>query len=253
MARGRGRGTWARMFWHVLFACTSQDSRPGPSSPASTAPSAVAATPTTGALELHVKGPAVAAKPKRERPNGCIDDAEVAAAPAGPVADALVWVDGGTSKPRAAKLTWSGCRPSDTAFALTPRSAIAVRNEDPIPLEIGVTAWPGSSPPTSWRTLPAGASAGVGFPTGPGLYLIVDKNHDWAKVLVAIGGASAESLADGIVRFQDLPVGTADVHVAHADLDRVVEVRQRIGVGLTTAEVDLGEGSASGAEPNPAP
>jgi hypothetical protein len=242
------------MFWHVLFACTSQDSRPGPPSPASTAASAPAPAQTTGALELHVKGPAVAAKPKLERPNGCSDDAEVVAAPAGPVAGALVWIDGGKSTPRAAKLTWSGCRPSDTAFALTPRSAIAVRNEDPIPLEIGVTPWPGSTPPTSWRTLPPGASAGVGFPTAPGLYLIVDKNHDWAKVLVAIGGASAESLADGIVRLQDLPVGTVDVHVAQADLDRVVDVSQRIAVGLTTAEVDLGEVSASRAEPpNPAP
>jgi hypothetical protein len=242
------------MFWHVLFACTSQDSRPGPPAPASTPPAAVAPTPTTGALELHVKGPAVSAKPKLERPNGCIDDAAVVAAPAGPVADALVWVDGGTASPRATKLTWSGCRPSDTAFALTPRSAIAVRNADPIPLEIGVTAWPGSSPPASWRTLPAGASAGVSFPSEPGLYVLVDKNHDWARVLVAVGGASAESAADGIVRLQDLPVGTVDVHVAHPDLDRVVDVHQRIGVGLTTAEVDLGETSAaSSAEPNPAP
>ena len=242
------------MFWHVLFACTSQDSRPSPSLPGTTAPAAVAATPTTGALELHVKGPAVSAKPKLERPNGCIDDAAVDAAPAGPLAGALVWVDGGKAPPRAGKLTWSGCRPSDTAFALTPRSAIAVRNADPIPLEIGVTAWPGSSPPTSWRALPAGASAGVAFPSEPGLYLLVDKNHDWAKVLVAVGGASAESAADGIVRMQDLPVGTVDIHVAHVDLDRVVEVRQPIGVGLNTGEVDLGESSAaSSAEANPAP
>jgi hypothetical protein len=249
MARLRGRGTFAAMFWHVLFACTSQDSRPGPSSPTSTAPSTVAPTPTTGALELHVKGPPIAAKPVVERPNGCIDDAAVAAAPAGPVAEALVWVDGGTARPRAAKLTWSGCRPSDTAFALTPRSAIAVRNEDPIPLEIGVTAWPGSSPPASWRTLPPGSSAGVSFPSEPGLYLLVDKNHAWAKVLVAIGSASAKSAADGLVRLQDLPIGTVDVHVAHADLDRVVDVKQRIAVGLTKADVDLGEVSASGTAP----
>lgn len=252
MARWRGRGTWAGMFWHVLFACTSQDSRPD--APAGTAPASVAPTQTTGALELHVTGPAIAAKPKLERPNGCIDDAAVAAADAGPVVDALVWVDGGTASPRAAKLTWSGCRPSDTAFALTPGSAIAVRNADPIPLEVGVTAWPGSSPPITWRTLPAGASAGVPFPSEPGLYLLVDKNHDWAKVLVAIGGASAKTLADGIVRFQDLPVGTVDVHVAHATLDRVVEVKQPIAIGLTTAEVDLGETSAaSTAVANPAP
>jgi hypothetical protein len=189
-----------------------------------------------------------------ERPKGCIDDAEVAAAPAGPIADAVVWVDGGKSRPRAAKLTWSGCRPSDEAFALTPRSAIAVRNADPIPLEVGVVAWPGSSPPASWRTLPPGASAGVAFPSEPGLYLLVDKNHDWAKVLVAIGGAAAESGPDGIVRLQDLPVGSVDVHVAHPDLDRVVEVRQRIAVGLTTATVDFGTPSAaSSAESNPAP
>jgi len=242
------------MFWHVLIACTSQDSRPGPPAPTGTASSTVASTQTTGALELHVKGPAIAAKPMRERPKGCIDDPPVAAAPAGPLVDALVWVDGGNASPRAAKLTWSGCRPSDTAFALTPRSAIAVRNADPIPLEVGVVAWPGSSPPTSWRTLPPGASAGVGLPNEPGLYVLVDKNHDWAKVLVAIGGASAESLADGIVRLQDLPIGPVDVHVAHADLDRVVDVKQRIAVGLTTAEVDLGEASAaSSAEPNAAP
>jgi len=97
----------------------------------------------------------------------------------------------------------------------------------------------------TWRTLPAGASAGVSFPSEPGLYMLVDKNHDWAKVLVAVGGASAESAADGIVRMLDLPVGTVDIHVAHVDLDRVVDVRQRIGVGLTTAEVDLGEASAA--------
>src|SRR5262245_28260463 len=139
MAHGRGRGTWAGMFWHVLLACTSQDSRPGAPAPVSSAPSSVAPTQATGALELHVKGPAIAAKPKLERPKGCIDDAAVDARDAGPVADALVWVDGGKASPRAAKLTWSGCRPSDTAFALTPGSAIAIRNADPIPLEIGVT------------------------------------------------------------------------------------------------------------------
>jgi hypothetical protein len=242
------------MFWHVLFACTSQDSRPAPPSPASTAASPVAPAQTTGALELHVKGPAIAAQPKLERPQGCIDDAPVAAAPAGPRADAIVWVDGGKASPRAGKLTWSGCRPSDTAFALTPRSAIAVRNADPIPLEIGVTPWPGTTPPTSWRTLPAGASAGVAFPSEPGLYLLVDKNHDWAKVLVAIGGASAKSLTDGIVRLPDLPVGIVDVHVARAGLDRIVDVQQPIAVGLTTAEVDLGEASAaSSAQRNTAP
>ena len=238
------------MFWHVLFACTSQESRPGPSSPATAAPSTAAPAQTTGALELHVKRPASAAKPKLERPKGCIDDAPVAPAPAGPLADALVWVDGGKASPQAAKLTWSGCRPSVTAFALTPGSAIAVRNADPIPLEVGVTAWPGSSPPTSWRTLPAGASAGVAFPSEPGLYVLVDKNHDWAKVLVAIGGASAKSLADGIIRLKDLPVGTVAVHVAHADFDRIVDVDQRIAVGLTTAEVDLGEAAAAS---NPTP
>jgi hypothetical protein len=243
------------MFWPVLFACTSQDSRPSARSPAGGAPSTtVAPTKTTGALELHVRGPAVAAKPQLERPKGCIDDAPVAAAPAGALKDAVVWIDGGKAAPRAAKLTWSGCRPSDTAFALTPRSAIAVRNADPIPLEVGIVAWPGGTPPTSWRTLPPGATAGVAFPSEPGLYLLVDKNHDWAKVLVAIGGASAESLADGIVRLQDLPVGSVDVHVAHPDLDRVVELRQRIAVGLTTAEVDLGAASAtSSTESNPAP
>jgi hypothetical protein len=124
-----------------------------------------------------------------------------------------------------------------------------VRNADPIPLEIGVTPWPGSSPPASWRTLPAGASAGVALPGDPGLYLLVDKNHDWAKVLVAIGTASAESGADGIVHLQDLPIGTVDLHVAHVGLDRVVDVKQRIGVGLTTAEVDLGEAAASSPAP----
>jgi hypothetical protein len=248
MACWRGRGTWAGMFWHVLIACTSQDSRPGPPSPATTSPS-VTPTQTTGALELHVKGPPIAGKPRLERPKGCIDDAAVAAAPAGPLADALVWVDGGTADPRAAKLTWSGCRPSDTAFALTPRSAIAVRNADPIPLEIGVTPWPGTSPPTSWRKLPPGASAGVAFPSDPGLYLLVDRNHDWAKVLVAIGGASAKSAADGIVHLQDLPVGTIDVHVAHPGFDRVVDLKQRVGVGLTTSDVDLGEAASSAPAP----
>src|SRR5436190_9534270 len=126
MARARGRGTYPGMFWYVLFACTSQDSRPAPPSSASTAPSPVAPAQTTGALELHVRGPAVAAKPMLERPRGCIDDAAVAAAPAGPRADAVVWVDAGNAPPRAGKLTWSGCRPSETAFALTPRSAIGV-------------------------------------------------------------------------------------------------------------------------------
>jgi hypothetical protein len=75
--------------------------------------------------------------------------------------------------------------------------------------------------------------------------LLVDKNHDWAKVLVAVGGASAKSLADGIVRLPDLPVGTVDVHVAHPNLDQILDVKQRIGIGLTTADVDLGEASAA--------
>jgi hypothetical protein len=152
-----------------------------------------------------------------------------------------VWIDRGKSRPTSAKITWSGCRPSDTAVALTPQSAIAVRNADPQKLEIGITAWPGGAPPSSWRTLPPGASAGVAFPSEPGLYLLVDKNHDWARVLVAVGAASAESGPDGIVRFRDLPVGPTHLHVAHPDLDRVVDLRPQIGVGLTKLEVDVGD------------
>ena len=233
------------MFLLVLFACTSQDSRPGSASPAKPAPSTASPGQATGALELRVKGPAVTAKPKLERPKGCIDDAPVTAAPGGPIANAVVWVARGSAKPTSADISWSGCRPSDTAVALTPRSAIAVRNADPIALEIGITPWPGSVAPASWRKLPPGASAGVPFPSEPGLYLLVDKNHDWAKVLVAVGGASAESADDGTVRLGDLPVGPLDLHVAHPDLDRVVDLRPQIAVGVTTLDVDLGDAAAA--------
>jgi hypothetical protein len=169
-----------------------------------------------------------------------MDDAPVDAAPAGPVANAVVWIDRGTPPPTTAKLSWSGCRPSAPALALTPRSAIAVRNADPIPLEIGIAPWPATVAPASWKKLPPGASAGVSFPSEPGLYVLVDKNHDWARVLVAVGGASAVSAPDGIVRLKDLPVGPVDVHVAHPDLDRVIGLRPEIVVGLTTLDVDLG-------------
>jgi hypothetical protein len=248
------------MFWLVLFACTSRDSLPGKSSSARLPASE--STPTAqnanslkrGALEVRLKGPAIAAKPKLERPKGCSDDAPAEAAAPGPLANAVVWADRGSAPPRTAKIAWSGCRPSDTVVALTPRSAIEVRNVDPVALEIGITPWPGSAPPTSWRTLPAGATAGVALPTDPGLYLLVDKNHEWAKVLVAIGAASAESLADGIVRFPDLSVGPLELHVAHPDLERVVDLRAEIVLGLTTLDVDLGDtAAASGGEPNPAP
>ncbi len=225
----------------LFLACTSQESRPAPKAPPRPArPAPAAPVQTTGALEVHVSGPAVAARPKLERPKGCIDDAPVEAAPAGPLANAVVWIDRGTAPPRTAKITWSGCRPSDTAVALTPRSAIAVHNADATALEIGITPWPGSTPPASWRTLPPGATAGVAFPKDPGLYLLVDKAHDWAKVLVAIGPSSGESSADGIVRLPDVPVGEAHVHVAHPDLERVIDLLPAVAVGRTTIDVDLG-------------
>jgi hypothetical protein len=242
------------MFSLLLIACTTGESQTAtsrPEAPRSSVHPPPAPPATTGALEIHLAGPARSAKPGLERPKGCIDDPAIDAAPAGPVADALVWIDRGSAPPRAAKITWSGCRPSDTAVALTPRSAIEVRNADPVTLEIGITPWPGTAPPASWRTLPPGSTAGMAVPSDPGLYLLVDKAHDWAKVLVAVGSVSGKSQADGIVRLKDVPVGSIDVHVAHRDLDRVISVAADAAAGLTIADIDIGPPSGA-AEPSAA-